>query len=42
VVIVKKTAASAKDESDLYARLADRIADERERARCVADLRRAF
>jgi eukaryotic-like serine/threonine-protein kinase len=42
VVIVKKTAASATDESDLYARLADRIADERERARCVADLRRAF
>jgi serine/threonine-protein kinase len=42
VVIVKKTAASAADESDLYARLADRIADERERARCVADLTRAF
>jgi eukaryotic-like serine/threonine-protein kinase len=41
VVIVKKTAASAVDESDLYARLADRIADERERARCVADLTRA-
>jgi serine/threonine protein kinase len=42
VVIVKKTAASATDESDLYARLAGRIADERERARCVADLTRAF
>jgi eukaryotic-like serine/threonine-protein kinase len=40
VVIVKKTAASSTDESDLYARLADRIADERERARCVADLNR--
>jgi hypothetical protein len=42
VVIVKKTAASAADETDLYARLAERIADSRERARCVAELTRAF
>jgi serine/threonine-protein kinase len=42
VVIVKKTAVSASDESDLYARLAERIADSRERARCVAELTRAF
>ncbi len=41
-VIVKKAAVNATDESDLYTRLADRIADERERARCVADLTRAF
>ena len=39
-VIVKKTAASALDESDFYARLAERIANEHERARCVADLTR--
>jgi serine/threonine protein kinase len=42
VVIVKKTAANAVDESDLYARLAERIADERERARCMADLTRTY
>ena len=41
-VIVKKTAASAVDESDFYARLADRIANEHERARCVAELTRPF
>jgi serine/threonine-protein kinase len=42
VVIVKKTAASASDETDLYVRLAERIADSRERARCVAELTRTF
>ncbi len=40
LVIVKKTAASALDESDLYARIAERVADEGERARCVAELTR--
>ncbi len=39
-VVVKKTAAGAVDESDLYTRLAERIANEHERARCVADLTR--
>jgi eukaryotic-like serine/threonine-protein kinase len=42
VVIVKKTAVSASGETDLYARLAERIADSRERARCVAELTRPF
>jgi serine/threonine-protein kinase len=38
-VIVKKAAAAAVDESDLYARLAERISDARERAQCVGELR---
>jgi serine/threonine-protein kinase len=40
VVLVRKTAAAARDESDLYARLAERIPDAHERARCLADLTR--
>ena len=42
VVIVKKTAVSASGEMYLYERLAERIADSRERARCVAELTRTF
>ncbi len=42
MVIVKKTAVSVSDETELYARLAERIADSRERARCVAELTRTF
>jgi eukaryotic-like serine/threonine-protein kinase len=40
VVIVKKTAVSALDEADLYAHLAERIGDECERARCIAEFTR--
>jgi hypothetical protein len=41
-VLVKKTAAAALNESDLYTRLADRITDVRERARFIAELTRPF
>jgi serine/threonine-protein kinase len=37
-VVVKKTAPTASDESDLYTRCAERITDEDERARFVAEL----
>jgi hypothetical protein len=37
-VVVKKAAPAALDESDLYAKVAGRIADVDERARFVADL----
>jgi hypothetical protein len=41
-VLVKKTAPAALNESDLYARLAERLTDVRERARFIAELTRPF
>lgn len=41
-VLVKKTASAALDESDLYARLAQRITDSHERARFMAELTQPF
>jgi hypothetical protein len=41
-VLVKKTAPAALNESDLYALLAQRITDERERARFIAELTHPF
>jgi hypothetical protein len=40
-ILVKKTARLATDETDFYQRLTERITDERERARCMAELARA-
>jgi serine/threonine protein kinase len=40
-ILVKKTAQLAIDETDFYQRLTERITDERERARCMAELTRA-
>jgi eukaryotic-like serine/threonine-protein kinase len=37
-ILVKKTAQSAIDEAEFYRRLTERIIDERERARCIAEL----
>ncbi|MGC1522048.1 MAG: serine/threonine-protein kinase [Steroidobacteraceae bacterium] len=40
-ILVKKTAQSATGEGEFYRRLTERIADERERARCLAELTQA-
>jgi eukaryotic-like serine/threonine-protein kinase len=40
-ILVKKTARLATDETDFYQRLTERITDQRERARCMAELARA-
>jgi serine/threonine-protein kinase len=40
-VLVKKTAPNCSDAGDLHRRLAERIADERERTRCLTELMRS-
>jgi serine/threonine-protein kinase len=40
-VLVKKAATTSSDEADFHRRLAERISDERERARCLTELMRS-